>query len=109
MSDDIFLCVGVVIELCKGVDFGMSYVVKFFDKGLDVILKKVGEEVIEIVMVVKDGDMKKVVYEVVDLWFYSMVVLVYFGLKFEDVLVELVWCEGLLGLVEFVVCNIKID
>ena len=101
MSDDILRRVGAVIESRKGADPGTSYVAKLFDKGLDAILKKVGEEATETVMAAKDGDAQKVVYEVADLWFHSMVALAHFGLKPEDVLRELARREGLSGLEEF--------
>ncbi|MGQ3051693.1 MAG: phosphoribosyl-ATP diphosphatase [Roseateles sp.] len=104
MSDDILRRVGAVIESRKpgkGADPSTSYVARLFDKGLDAILKKVGEEAIETVMAAKDGDTQKVVYEVADLWFHSMVALAHFGLKPDDVLAELSRREGLSGLTEF--------
>ncbi|WP_457421412.1 phosphoribosyl-ATP diphosphatase [Roseateles sp. P5_E7] len=101
MSDDILRRVGAVIESRKGADPSTSYVAKLFDKGLDAILKKVGEEATETVMAAKDGDPQKVVYEVADLWFHSLVALAHFGLKPEDVLNELARREGLSGLTEF--------
>lgn len=104
MSDDILSRIGAVIESRKpenGADPATSYVAKLFDKGLDAILKKVGEEATETVMAAKDGDPKKVVYEVADLWFHSLVALAHFGLKPEDVLAELARREGLSGLTEF--------
>ncbi|MFT7721632.1 MAG: phosphoribosyl-ATP diphosphatase [Roseateles sp.] len=101
MSDDILSRVGAVIESRKGADPTTSYVAKLFDKGLDGILKKVGEEATETVMAAKDGDAQKLVYEVADLWFHSLVALAHFGLKPEDVLAELARREGLSGLTEF--------
>jgi phosphoribosyl-ATP pyrophosphohydrolase len=101
MSDDILSRVGAVIESRKGADPSTSYVAKLFDKGLDSILKKVGEEATETVMAAKDGDPQKVVYEVADLWFHSLIALAHFGLKPEDVLNELARREGLSGLTEF--------
>jgi phosphoribosyl-ATP pyrophosphohydrolase len=104
MNDDILNRIGAVIESRKpgnGADPGASYVAKLFDKGLDSILKKVGEEATETVMAAKDGDPQKVVYEVADLWFHCMVALAHFGLKPQDVLDELARREGLSGLAEF--------
>lgn len=105
MSDDILHRVGAVIASRKGADPTTSYVAKLFDKGLDAILKKVGEEATEMVMAAKDlqhsSDPQKLVYEVADLWFHSMVALAHFGLKPEDVLAELARREGLSGLTEF--------
>ena len=67
----------------------------------DTILKKAGEEATETVMAGKVGDPPKIVYEVADLWFHSVVALAAFGLKPSDVLAELERREGLSGLEEF--------
>ena len=85
----------------KGGDPASSYVARLFDKGTDAILKKVGEEAVETVMAAKDGDPAKIVYEVADLWFHSMIALAHFGLAPADVLRELERREGLSGLEEF--------
>lgn len=90
-----------VIESRRGGDPDKSYVARLFFKGTDTILKKVGEEATETVMAGKDGDPKKIVYEVADLWFHSVVALAAFGLKPADVLAELERREGLSGLEEF--------
>lgn len=93
-----------VIESRKpanGGDPATSYVAKLFDKGLDAILKKVGEEATETVMAAKDGDAEKLTYEVADLWFHTIIALSHFGLKPADVLNELARREGLSGLQEF--------
>lgn len=82
-------------------DPGASYVAKLFGKGLDQILKKVGEEATEVVIAAKDGDPQKLVYEVADLWFHSIVALAALGVKPEQVLAELARREGLSGLEEF--------
>jgi phosphoribosyl-ATP pyrophosphohydrolase len=68
--------------------------------GTDAILKKVGEEATEAVMAAKDGDRQKIVREMADLWFHSMIALVHFGLKPADVLAELERREGISGLEE---------
>ena len=93
-----------VIESRKPVNGGdpaTSYVAKLFDKGLDAILKKIGEEATETVMAAKDGDAAKLTYEVADLWFHCLIALSHFGLKPADVLTELARREGLSGLQEF--------
>jgi len=77
-----------------------SYVASLYAKGLDAILKKIGEEATETVMAAKDGDNDKIVYETADLWFHSMVLLAHVGLKPEDVLNELQRRFGLSGLEE---------
>lgn len=89
-----------VIEQRRLADPDKSYVARLFGKGLDAILKKVGEEATETVMAAKDGVPEKVVYEVADLWFHSLLVLSHFGLQPSDVLAELARREGLSGLEE---------
>ncbi|MCW7537200.1 phosphoribosyl-ATP diphosphatase [Aquabacterium sp. A7-Y] len=90
-----------VIESRKGGDPESSYVARLFHKGTDTILKKVGEEATETVIAAKDGDRAKIVYEVADLWFHSLVALAQFGLGPAEVLAELERREGLSGLQEF--------
>jgi phosphoribosyl-ATP pyrophosphohydrolase len=90
-----------VIASRRGGDPDKSYVARLFHKGTDAILKKVGEEATEVVMAGKDGDATKIVYEVADLWFHSMIALAQFGLTPADVVAELARREGLSGLEEF--------
>ena len=87
-----------------GGDPEKSYVARLLAKGPDAFLKKVGEEATEVVMAAKDvdagADKAKLVYEVADLWFHTMVALTHYGLRPEDVVNELVRREGLSGLEE---------
>lgn len=78
-----------------------SYVAKLFAKGLDQILKKVGEEATEVVIAAKDGAPDALVYEVADLWFHTIVALAALDVRPERVLAELARREGLSGLEEF--------
>lgn len=96
-----------VIESRKpenGGDPATSYVAKLFAKGDDAILKKIGEEATETVMAAKDaraaGDGAKLLYEVADLWFHSMVLLAKFDLTPQQVIDELARREGVSGLEE---------
>ena len=89
-----------VLEARKEADPDSSYVAKLYAKGLDAILKKIGEEATETVMAAKDGDADKIVYEVADLWFHSMVLLAREGLHPDAVLAELDRRFGLSGLAE---------
>jgi len=89
-----------VLEQRKQADPDSSYVAKLYGRGLDAILKKIGEEATETVMAAKDGDPEKVVYETADLWFHSMVLLAQQGLGPGDVLAELDRRFGLSGLDE---------
>ena len=96
-----------VLESRKAGDPDKSYVARLFNKGQDAILKKIGEEATETVMAGKDGDKQKIVYEVADLWFHSMLLLSAHGLKPADVLAELERREGLSGLEEFAARKLK--
>ncbi|MDJ0738879.1 MAG: phosphoribosyl-ATP diphosphatase [Gammaproteobacteria bacterium] len=89
-----------VLEARKQADPDSSYVAKLYAKGLDAILKKIGEEATETVMAAKDGDRDKIVYETADLWFHSLVLLAQQGLHPDDVLRELDRRFGLSGLDE---------
>ncbi|MBW8829846.1 MAG: phosphoribosyl-ATP diphosphatase [Burkholderiales bacterium] len=100
-SNDTLARLAQVIESRKSGDPDKSYVARLFHKGTDAILKKIGEEACETVMAAKDGDKQKLVYEVADLWFHSMLALSAFGLTPADVLAELERREGLSGLEEF--------
>jgi phosphoribosyl-ATP pyrophosphohydrolase len=75
-------------------------VAKLYSKGVDAVLKKVGEEAAETIIAAKDGDPQKIIYETADLWFHCMVMLAQAGLKPQDVLDELARREGLSGIVE---------
>ncbi|HVZ44626.1 MAG TPA: phosphoribosyl-ATP diphosphatase [Ramlibacter sp.] len=99
-SDDTLARLAAVIESRKGADPDKSYVARLLQKGPDAILKKVGEEATEVVMAAKDGDARKLVAEVADLWFHCMVALAHYGVSPADVLAELARREGLSGLDE---------
>jgi phosphoribosyl-ATP pyrophosphohydrolase len=101
MNDQVLSRLADTIEQRRGADPGSSYVAKLKAKGLDAMLKKVGEEATEFVMAAKDGDGQKLVYEAADLWFHSMLALAELGLRPEAVLAELARREGLSGLEEF--------
>ncbi|WP_349432116.1 phosphoribosyl-ATP diphosphatase [Methylomarinum sp. Ch1-1] len=89
-----------VLEQRKQESADQSYVASLYAKGLDHILKKVGEEATETVIAAKGGDKDQIVYETADLWFHSMVMLADQGLGPDDVLRELQRRFGLSGLEE---------
>lgn len=97
---DVLQQLAQVLEERKQADPDSSYVAKLYAKGLDAILKKIGEEATETVMAAKDGEADKIVYETADLWFHSLVLLAHQGLGPDDVLVELQRRFGLSGLEE---------
>ena len=89
-----------LLEQRKNADPQSSYVAKLYAKGLDSILKKVGEEATETIIAAKNGDKEHLIYETADLWFHTLVMLAQVGLKPQDVLDELARREGLSGIVE---------
>ena len=110
MSNDTLARLAAILESRKpaaGGDPDKSYVARLFSKGHDAILKKIGEEATEVVMAAKDGDRARIVGEVADLWFHSMVALAAHGLAPADVLAELERREGLSGLEEFALRKVQ--
>ncbi len=100
MSNDILQQLAQTLEERKNADPESSYVAKLHHKGLDAILKKVGEEATETVIASKGGNKDEIIYETADLWFHSMVMLSHHGLSHEDVLNELSRRFGLSGIEE---------
>jgi len=66
-----------------------SYTTYLFDKGLDKILKKVGEESTEVIIAAKGGDKRETVYEIADLMYHVMVLMVESGITVDEVMDEL--------------------
>ena len=97
---DILKQLAEVLEERKNADPESSYVAKLYSKGLDAILKKIGEEATETVIAAKSGDSAQVIYETADLWFHCMVMLAQLGLEPQQVLQELERRFGLSGLEE---------
>ena len=77
-----------------------SYVASLHARGLDAILKKVGEEAAETLIAAKSPDAASVVHEVADLWFHTLVLLSHLGLDAGAVLTELERRSGRSGLAE---------
>jgi len=100
MSDDILRRLSEVLEQRKRADPDSSYVARLYAKGLDTILKKIGEEATETVIAAKGGDRDQLVYETADLWFHSLVLLAHQEISPDRVLDELERRFGLSGLDE---------
>ena len=66
-----------------------SYTTYLFQKGIDKILKKVGEECTEVIIAGKAGDKRETIYEIGDLMYHVMVLMVEMGILVDDVLAEL--------------------
>ena len=109
-SSDALARLSAIIESRRpgqGGDPETSYVAKLLHKGPDAFLKKIGEEATEVVMAAKDVDRagsadasRKLVGEVADLWFHTMIALAHYGLKPSDVIAELERREGTSGIEE---------
>ena len=92
----------------RGGDPQTSYVARLLSKGPDAFLKKIGEEATETVMAAKDMEhggatpelSAKLVGEVADLWFHSLIALAHYGLSPADVIAELERREGTSGIEE---------
>ncbi len=100
MAADVLQQLARVLEARKQADPARSYVASLYDKGLDAILKKIGEEATETVIAAKGGDREQLIYETADLWFHTLVLLAHEGLGPEQVLAELARRFGLSGLEE---------
>ena len=110
-SNDSLQRLAQIIETRKVVNGGdpnTSYVARLLHKGPDAFLKKIGEEATETVMAAKDIDCSgttpelkaKLVGEVADLWFHSLIALAHYGLSPADVIAELERREGTSGIEE---------
>jgi phosphoribosyl-ATP pyrophosphohydrolase len=100
MSERTLQKLAEVLEQRKQADPESSYVASLYNKGLDAILKKVGEEATETVIAAKGGDTQQLVYETADLWFHTLILLAHQGVGPEKVLQELERRFGLSGLEE---------
>lgn len=97
---DVLQQLAQILEQRKLESAEKSYVASLYAKGLDTILKKIGEEATETVIAAKGGDKQQIVYEMADLWFHCLVLLANEGLEPDDILQELQRRFGLSGLEE---------
>ena len=89
-----------ILEQRRDADAGSSYVASLYAKGLDEILKKIGEEATETVIAAKSGDRQQIIREMADLWFHCLVLLADQELAPSDILRELERRLGVSGLEE---------
>jgi phosphoribosyl-ATP pyrophosphohydrolase len=113
-AQDTLLRLAATIETRKAIHGGdpqSSYVARLLHKGPDAFLKKIGEEATEVVMAAKDadhgGDSHKIVCEVADLWFHSLIALAHYNLNPLDVITELERREGMSGIDEKALRKVK--
>ncbi|HSW15540.1 MAG TPA: phosphoribosyl-ATP diphosphatase [Solimonas sp.] len=97
---DVLTQLYATLESRKSADPASSYIASLYAKGLDTILKKVGEEATETVVAAKNADPKALVYEMADLWFHTLVLLAQQNLPLEALTDELARRFGQSGLAE---------
>lgn len=90
----------IILQRRDSAEGEKSYVKSLFDKGLDKILSKIGEEATETAVAGKGGDTEEVVYEVADLFFHVLILLGYYDLPPERVYAELRRRFGISGIEE---------
>ncbi|ALG67422.1 phosphoribosyl-ATP diphosphatase [Beggiatoa leptomitoformis] len=100
MTDNLLNRLAIILDERKQADPKSSYVASLYAKGLDSILKKVGEEATETVIAAKNGEPTQLIYEVADLWFHTLVLLSHQELHPQAVLDELDRRFGLSGIEE---------
>ena len=99
-NNDILAELAKVLAERKQADPAQSYVASLYNRGLDAILKKVGEEATETILAAKSGDREQIIHETADLWFHTLVMLVDQGVNPTEVLDELARRFGVSGLEE---------
>jgi phosphoribosyl-ATP pyrophosphohydrolase len=97
MAEDTLAKLQAVIAARRKADPKSSYVASLNAKGLDAILKKVGEEATEAVIAAKGGEREQLVHETADLLFHCLVMLDWHGIAMAEVLAELERREGRSG------------
>lgn len=99
-KDDIIAAVYRVIQERKANPSESSYTASLMAKGVDKILKKVGEEATEVVIAGKGGKREEIIYETADLIFHSLVLLGFYDIDPEEVYAELRRRFGISGIEE---------
>ncbi|ABQ28196.1 phosphoribosyl-ATP pyrophosphohydrolase [Geotalea uraniireducens Rf4] len=99
-NDDILQAVYQVIRERKANPSEQSYTASLMAKGIDKILKKLGEEATELVVAGKGGSRDEIVYETADLFFHTLVLLGYYDIVPDEVYAELRRRFGISGIAE---------
>jgi phosphoribosyl-ATP pyrophosphohydrolase len=89
-----------LIKSKKNDDTSVSYTAKLHAKGINEILKKIGEESSEIIIAAKGDSNDELIHEIADLWFHCLVLLSVKNLRVEDIIKELKSREGVSGIEE---------
>lgn len=89
MTTDILQTLSQIIAERRQKDPAESYTARLHQKGLDAILKKIGEEAGEVIIAAKNQNSKEITHEVADLWFHTMVMLSFLEVPYEAIVEEL--------------------
>ena len=100
MATDILNQLQQVLNARKNADPSTSYVAGLYDKGLETILKKIGEESIEVIMAAQTKNQNDIVNEMGDLWFHCLVLLSHKNINISEVTAVLEKRFGTSGLTE---------
>jgi len=100
LATDVLIDLQNVLQERKAAPAEKSYAASLYAKGLDTILKKVGEEAAETIIAAKNQDSSALVYEVADLWYHVMVLLASKDIPVTAVTDELARRMGTSGLAE---------
>ena len=87
--DNILATLEQILEQRKLASADSSYVSSLYSKGTDQILKKIADEAAEVIMAAKEDDNDKIIYEVADLWFHTLVLLRHKNISVGDIEIEL--------------------
>ena len=98
--DNILKQLEIILEDRKNANSDNSYVSSLYQKGTDEILKKIAEESAEVIMATKDNSADKIIYEMADLWFHTLVLLRHKNIEVDKIEQELSRRFGLSGLAE---------
>ena len=100
MKDDFLESLLQIIKLKKEEDPNLSYTASLYQKGLNEILKKIGEEASETIIAAKSDNKDELIHEIADLWFHCLVLLSKKDLTVDDVTNELKKRSGTSGIEE---------
>jgi phosphoribosyl-ATP pyrophosphohydrolase len=99
-EDDILHAVYQIIRERKANPSEQSYTSSLMAKGVDKVLKKLGEEATELIIAGKGGKRDEIVYETADLFFHTLVLLGYYDIEPDEIFTELRRRFGVSGIME---------
>ena len=95
--DEILLTLEKILEQRKSATADNSYVASLYDQGIDKILDKISEESAEVIVAAKEEGNDKIIHEVADLWFHTLVLLRHKNISVKEIETELMRRFGVSG------------